>query len=163
MPEAAAKGLSSIAPEILGATTILGLHLLTPREIEKPKRETRAMPFTAEIIQPIVSPAAATKAKVKQTPLLKEILSATQVLKTIHMAPQILKPPKLITKLPRKREEPFLRIKRADIFGKKPKRKWAGYLYPVLPEEKLPAYMKIGLGKATKLKSATSFIFSKKK
>lgn len=62
------------------------------------------------------------------------------------MAPEILKPSRLIPRVPRKREEPFPRIKRADMFGKKPKMKMAGFLYPVMTESE-----------------AAKFILSKKK
>lgn len=61
IPEVAAKALPKMAPEILGAGSILALHLI-PREVQKPSKEARA------------------KALQAMEPLSKVILSQKQVL-----------------------------------------------------------------------------------
>jgi len=142
LPEAAAKISVS---EVIGVGVTLGIKPLGKARL---KPEEKASVLAAEILKPIVSPAAAAKAKVRQAPLIKEIAAATQVLRTVQI-PQILKPSKRIARLPRKREEPFPKIKRAEVFGKKPKLKMGIWLYPVATESEATRYV---LGK-TKVRS----------
>lgn len=171
LPEVAAK--VSVA-EAIGLGTVLGIKAmrkerLKPKPLEKlsPLAAQILKPFAEEILKPEVKVTPAQRVKVKQVAAQAQALETLQLSEQIFKPStvQIFKPPTTIItpKLPRKEEEPLTRIKRADIFGKKPKKKMAGYLYPVLPEKKLPAYMKIGLGKARKVKSATSFILGKGK
>jgi len=149
IPEAALEGLPRLSAEIF-ATSILGLTLIQ-REVQKPKRETKAMSLAAEIIKPIVSPAAAAKAKVKQAPLVKEIAVAIQVLRAAQV-PEMLKPSKQVTRLSRKREEELFRRKTSAIFGKKPKLKMGIWIYPVATESEASRYVLEGLPKQKKRK-----------
>jgi hypothetical protein len=170
LPEVAGK--VSVA-DAIGLGAMLGIRAMEKERL-KPKPLEKLSPLAALILKPSVKVTPAEKVRLKQVPLESQILAPAhaQALETMQIAKQIFKPltiqtlkppPSIIPKIPRKKEEPLARIKRADIFGEKPKKKMAGYLYPVLPEKKLPAYIKIGLGKTKKLKSATSFILGKGK
>jgi hypothetical protein len=134
--EAALPKLATV-PEVAGKLTTsgmigLGAALgLKPLGKQKAKKLLKPVSLSEEILKPEVASVTAAKAKVKQTPLLEEVALTTQALKSLSVGLPSMKPPSQITKTPRKKEEPYPKIRRVEIFGKKPKKKMAGYLYPV--------------------------------
>jgi hypothetical protein len=146
--------------QALGAALTLGLKGRVKPEV---KPLARVKPLAEEILKSEVEVTPVQKVKVKQSPLMKEIISATQAVTVIPKTALKFAPPSVPLIPKRRREEALFMARRLTKKERKLQKKMAGYLYPVLPERELPAYMKIGLGKAKKLKSATSFILGKGK
>lgn len=156
LPETAGKVTVS---ELVGISAALGLKPLS-RAGAKPALKISSL--SEVILKSEVKAAPVQKVKGKQASLLKEIVATSQLLKTVSIQRGVFRPPLL--RPPRKREEPLPRIKRAAIFGKKPKKRMAGYLYPVLPEKELPKYLRAGIGRRqSKVISARSFILGKRR
>lgn len=163
LPEAAAK----VSPETyMGLAAIIGVKAM-PKAPTREKQISLGKSLISEILKPEVSVKSVQRGKVEQRAAQAVSLVSAQLTEGL----QALRMPSLSKMYPtlppsRRKDEGLGLAKKIMGIGKLPKRRMAGFLYPILPEEKVPKFLTIGLVKPSKKAqsiSIGSYLLGKKR
>jgi hypothetical protein len=163
LPEAAAK----VAPETyMGLAAIIGVKAM-PKAPTREKQISLGKSLISQILKPEASVKSVQRGKLEQPAIQAQALVSAQLTETL----QALSSPSLSKMYPtlppsRRKDEGLRLAKKIMGIGKLPKRRMAGFLYPILPEEKVPKFLTIGLVKPSRKAqsiSIASYLLGKKR